>query len=55
MNKMRKALLGSFAVIAAATTISAPAAAQQHQKPNILIIWGDDIGISSMSAPTTGA
>ena len=50
MNKIRNALLGSFAVIAAATTISGPAAAQQQQKPNILIIWGDDIGTFNVSA-----
>src|SRR6516225_3507420 len=50
MSSIRKNLLGSLAVIAAATLASAPAAAQQHQKPNIVIIWGDDIGISDISA-----
>ena len=54
MSKIRNTLLGSFAVIAAATTISAPAAAQQQQKPNILIIWGDDIGIFNLSAYNAG-
>lgn len=54
MNKIRNALLGSFAVIAASTTISAPAGAQQQQKPNILIIWGDDIGITNVSAYSRG-
>jgi len=54
MSKMRNALLGSFAVIAAATTINAPAGAQQQQKPNILIIWGDDIGVSNVSAYSLG-
>ena len=53
MNKIRNALLGSFAVIAAATTISAPVAAQQQQ-PNILIIWGDDIGQFNISAYNMG-
>ena len=51
MNKIRNALLGSFAVIAAATMTSAPAVTQQQpQKPNILIIWGDDIGTFNVSA-----
>ena len=54
MSKIRNTLLGSFAVIAAATTISAPAAAQQQQKPNILIIWGDDIGQFNISAYNLG-
>src|SRR5271166_314792 len=49
MGPIRKNLLGSLAVIAAATLASAPAVAQQ-QKPNIVIIWGDDIGISDISA-----
>ena len=46
MSAMRKILLGSFAMVAAATVVIAPAAAQQQQKPNIVIIWGDDIGQS---------
>ena len=39
-------LLALFAVVAAAGT---PAAAQQQQKPNILFIMGDDIGIMQPS------
>ena len=39
----------SLAVLAAA----APASAQQ-QKPNIVIIWGDDIGQSDISAYSHG-
>ena len=35
-------------------TASLPAAAQQQQKPNIVIIWGDDIGISDVSAYSHG-
>jgi arylsulfatase len=54
MSKIRNALLGSFAVIAAATGISVPAAAQQQQKPNILIIWGDDVGYWNISAYNQG-
>jgi arylsulfatase A-like enzyme len=54
MSKIRNALLGSFAVVAAATVVNAPATAQQQQKPNILIIWGDDIGVSNVSAYSLG-
>jgi hypothetical protein len=46
VRNLRNMLLGSFAIIAAATVINAPAGAQQQEKPNILIIWGDDIGQS---------
>jgi hypothetical protein len=49
MNKLRNLFLGSFAAIASATAVCAPAAAQQ-QKPNILIILGDDIGQFNVSA-----
>jgi len=51
MNRIRRALLGS--VIAAATMVAAPAMAQQ-QRPNILIIWGDDIGQFNISAYNMG-
>ena len=53
MRKIRNALLGSFAAVAAATVICTPAAAQQ-QKPNIVVIWGDDIGQSNISAYSRG-
>ena len=46
--------LGLLALITAAMTASLPAAAQQQQKPNIIIIWGDDIGISDVSAYSHG-
>ncbi len=52
MRKLKNLLLGSFAAIAAATVT--PAAAQQQQKPNILIIWGDDIGQFNISAYNMG-
>jgi len=54
MSKIRNILLGSLAVVAMATFISGPAAAQQQQKPNIVIIWGDDIGTSDVSAYSRG-
>jgi len=45
--------LGLLAVIVAATAASAPASAQQ-QKPNILVIMGDDIGYWNISAYNRG-
>ena len=54
MGSLRNILLGTFAAAVAATTISAPAAAQAQQKPNILIIWGDDIGQFNISANNQG-
>jgi arylsulfatase len=53
MSKIRDIVLGSLAVLAAATLVGAPAVAQQ-QKPNILVIWGDDIGWSNISAYNLG-
>jgi len=46
--------LGSFALLAVITLDSAPAAAQQQQTPNIVIIWDDDIGQSDISAYSHG-
>ena len=54
MSKTRKLILGSLALIAGATSVTAPADAQQQQKPNIVIIWGDDIGQSDISAYSHG-
>lgn len=34
--------------------VAVPAAAQDAEKPNILVIWGDDIGQSNISAYTKG-
>jgi arylsulfatase A-like enzyme len=63
----RNVLLGSSALVAAATLTSgalaqaqkaAPAAAASTppsgRKPNILVIWGDDIGIANISAYSNG-
>ena len=52
MRKTKSLLLGSLA--AAAAIIYGPAMAQQPQKPNIVIIWGDDIGQSNISAYSRG-
>src|SRR5262249_1831054 len=47
------ALLVSVAILGAAIA-PAPAIAQQPQKPNIVVIWGDDIGQSNVSAYSRG-
>jgi arylsulfatase A-like enzyme len=47
----------SLALATVATLLSAatpPAAKAQQKKPNILVIWGDDIGISNISAYNLG-
>ena len=49
MSIARYIWLGLLASIAAITAASLPAAAQQQQKPNILFIMGDDIGIMQPS------
>jgi arylsulfatase len=53
VKKLRNILLGSIGVVAAAT-VSLPAIAQQPKKPNIIIIWGDDIGQFNVSAYNMG-
>src|SRR5215475_9331063 len=51
---MLKALFGIFASVLAAALACASAAAQQQPKTNIVIIWGDDIGQSNVSAYSRG-
>ena len=46
--------LGTVAALMAITFSFSPALAQQAQKPNIVIIWGDDIGQSNISAYSRG-
>ena len=48
MKRMSIALLGAFAFA------SALQAQQPGKKPNILIIWGDDVGIANVSAYSGG-
>jgi arylsulfatase len=54
MGPYTKIVFASLAAIAAATLTTAPALAQQQQRPNIVIIWGDDIGQSNVSAYSLG-
>jgi len=51
--KINKALFLLTTISVAAIT-SAPVVAQQQQRPNIVIIWGDDIGQSNVSAYSRG-
>jgi arylsulfatase A-like enzyme len=41
-------------LVAAATWLACTAVAQAAKKPNILVLWGDDIGQSNISAYTMG-
>ena len=56
MTRVKSGLLGTVfaAAIAAVTTASMPAIAQQQQRPNIVIFWGDDVGQSDISAYSHG-
>jgi arylsulfatase A-like enzyme len=58
-NLNRRNLLLAGTTVAAASALSATAsirsaAAQAAGKPNILVIWGDDIGIAKISAYSSG-
>jgi arylsulfatase len=46
--------LCTVALVLAIVAISLPEALAQAQKPNILIIWGDDIGVHNISAYNRG-
>ena len=48
---MKKSL---SAVLAAVLAFGVSATASAQEKPNILVIWGDDIGQSNISAYTFG-
>ena len=41
-------------LVAVATWIVGTTYAQAAKKPNIVVIWGDDIGLSNLSAYTEG-
>jgi arylsulfatase A-like enzyme len=53
-SSILRKLPGLMASVFAATVTCAPAGAQQQQRPNIVIIWGDDIGQSDISAYSRG-
>ncbi len=46
--------LGAAAITLTVTALGLGPAGAQDQKPNILVIWGDDIGQSNISAYTMG-
>ena len=50
METIGKAWIGLLALLAVAIAMSAPATAQQQQKPNIVMIMGDDIGMWNIGA-----
>jgi arylsulfatase A-like enzyme len=55
MNVIRTIWLGLLASFVATTAAMTPALTQQQQqRPNIVIIWGDDIGQSDISAYSHG-
>ena len=54
MIMRRTVWLTVLASFAAGMVASVPAAAQQQQRPNILVIMGDDIGILQISAYSMG-
>ena len=51
---LRSTFLATLAVSAAVVSYAGSLAAQDAEKPNILVIWGDDIGQSNISAYTMG-
>ena len=54
MSTSRTICLGVMACLACATVAPASAQQQQPQKPNILVIMGDDIGYWNISAYNRG-
>jgi hypothetical protein len=54
VHLMPRWLMTGLVVLALALVGTAPAQAQQAKKPNILILWGDDIGYWNVSAYNQG-
>ncbi|AVO36639.1 arylsulfatase [Pukyongiella litopenaei] len=55
-HSLRRSLPGLRSLVAASAAVflAMPALAQDQEKPNILVIWGDDVGQSNISAYTMG-
>jgi arylsulfatase len=52
---VNRSIILRVAVLAVAVCTAVPASAQTQQKrPNILVIWGDDIGVHNISAYNHG-
>ena len=54
MSNLNDVFLRLLTMLAVTSAITAPASAQQPQKPNILAIMGDDIGYWNISAYNRG-
>ena len=54
MSKTRRWLRYLFAALATALMVAVPALAQAQKKPNILVIFGDDVGQTNISAYSIG-
>src|SRR5713101_5671303 len=54
MHRISRWLMAGLVSLALALAATPPAQAQQAKKPNILIIWGDDIGWFNVSAYNQG-
>ena len=54
MARATNALFSATAIVLAVVAVSATPAMAQDKKPNIVIIWGDDIGQTNVSAYSRG-
>ena len=54
MKSVKRVFLALAAGLAFLMLISELALAADAKKPNILVIWGDDIGLTNISAYTKG-
>ncbi len=54
MKRRQRTRVMAFAVLFVALALAAGPTFAQEKKPNIVIIWGDDIGQSNISAYTKG-
>ena len=54
MQKKTLTLTILFVALLVSVVYLSPALAQQSDRPNILVVWGDDIGNTNISANTHG-